>query len=91
MKRRNFLSAITAAVCAPTAVLAMPLAPVSLLKAKDVLNIDSNGSVGLGVVTPSQKLQVRDNGRGFTQPVFTFTDEFDYSKYRAYKTNLVKI
>jgi hypothetical protein len=79
MKRRNFLSAISAAVCAPTAVLAMPLAPVSLLKAKDVLNIDSNGSVGPGVVTPSQKLQVRDNGQVFTIPVIHRDNCYDHS------------
>lgn len=69
MRRRNFLTSITAAIVAPTTVLATPLAPVSLLQAKEVMVIDSSGYPGFGTSHPSQKLQVQDRGRGFLVPV----------------------
>lgn len=69
MKRRNFLTSIAAAIVTPTTVLATPLAPVSLLQAKEVMVIDSTSNPGIGTNPPSQKLQVQDRGRGFLVPV----------------------
>jgi hypothetical protein len=94
MKRRNFLSAITAVVCAPTAVLAslstvadpntglrFPAADTMVLSTNgsERARIDASGNLGIGDAAPTHRLQVRDNGPGLTIPVIHRDNCYDLS------------